>query len=177
MKTVQTEKDSGCQEVHVRTDNSAIVMCPQCQTRSKVDAGKVITRGRSCKLRCKCGHRFSVFFEFRENPRREHCVEGHYRTVREVYVRGTLRPVPPSKGFCRMQVKNISRTGIGFVVPNGHELKAGDTVELMFTLDDEERSHVERTAVVRRVVEGNYVGCEFMDIGHVDTATGFYLMT
>ena len=57
------------------------------------------------------------------------------------------------------------------------KLEVGDKVELMFRLDDEERSHVERTAVVRRVVEGNYVGCEFMDIGHLDTATGFYLMT
>jgi hypothetical protein len=76
-----------------------------------------------------------------------------------------------------MLVKNISRTGIGFVVPSGHELEVGDSVELMFRLDDEERSHVERTAVVRRVVEGDYVGCEFTDIGHVDKATGFYVMT
>ena len=161
----------------MRQDKSATVICPHCEIRYTVNAEKVTTRGQRYKLRCKCGESFSVFFEFRENPRREHCVEGHYCVIVEVYVRGTLRPIPPSKGFSRMLVKNISRTGIGFVVPTGHELQIGDKVELMFTLDDTEGSHVERTATVRWIAKRNYLGCEFMDIGHIDQATGFYLMT
>ena len=177
MKTVQTKKRSSCQESNVRGDNSATVICPQCGVRRKLNAGKVTTRGRSYKLRCQCGHAFSVFFEFRENPRRDHCIEGFYRPIREVYVRGNLRPIPISEGFSKMLVKNISRNGIGFVVPTGHKLKIGDKVELMFTLDDTEGSHVERIAVVRRVFEGNYLGCEFTDIGHLDRATGFYVVT
>jgi len=128
-------------------------------------------------LRCKCGHRFSVFFEFRENPRRELYVDGHYRTIKEVYVRSTVRSVPTSEGFVRVLVQNISRTGIGFVVPIGHELKVGDRVEVMFTLDDAKGSRIERTAAVRWIAEGNYLGCEFTDFGHVDRATGFYVMT
>jgi hypothetical protein len=28
---------------------------------------------------------------------------------------------------------------------------------------------------VRRVAEGNYLGCEFTDFGHVDRDTGFYV--
>jgi hypothetical protein len=142
-----------------------------------VNAGKVTTRGRRSKLRCKCGHSFSIFFEFRENHRRELCVDGYYRPIREVYVRGTVRTVPTSEGFVGVLVQDISRTGIGFVVPTGHELKVGDRVEVMFTLDDAKRSQVERTAVVRRLAEGNYLGCEFTDFGHVDKDTGFYLMT
>ena len=177
MKTNEMKKHSSYKEVHVRRDNSAVVICPQCRIRCNVDAGKVTTRGRRFKLRCKCGHKFSVCFEFREFSRREHCVEGYYRTIRQVYVRSTTRPMHESRSFVRMLVKNISRTGIGFVVPTGHELEVGDTVEVMFTLDDTKRSHIERTAVVQRVVEGNYVGCEFTDIGHVDKGTGFYLMT
>jgi hypothetical protein len=144
--------------------------------RYKVNAGKVTTRGCNSKVRCKCKHSFSVFFEFRENPRRELHVKGFYRLIKEIHVRGHSRATPTSERLNAMLVKNISRTGIGFVVPNGHELKVGDTVELMFTLDDAERSRVERTAVVRRLAEENYLGCEFTDVGHFDEATGFYVI-
>jgi hypothetical protein len=30
---------------------------------------------------------------------------------------------------------------------------------------------------VRRLAEGNYLGCEFTDVGHFDEATGFYVVT
>lgn len=177
MKTNQTKKDSSSQTVHVRQDNSATVICPHCEIRYTVNAGKVTTRGRRSKLRCKCGQSFSVFFEFRENPRRELYVDGYYRPIREVYIRGTVRTVPTSESFVRVLVQNVSRTGIGFVVPTGHELKVDDRVEIMFTLDDAERTRIERTAVVRRLAEGSYLGCEFTDFGHVDKDTGFYIMT
>ena len=177
MKTNQTEKNGSCQAVNVRQDNSAMVICPDCEVRYTVNAGKVTTRGRKSKLKCKCGHTFSVFFEFRENPRRELYVDGYYRPIREVYVRGAARTAPTSEGLVRVLVQNISRTGIGFVVPAGHEVKVGDRIEIMFTLDDAEGSQIERTAIVRRLAEENYLGCEFTDFGHVDKDTGFFVMT
>ena len=170
-------KTSDSQVVYVRQDNSATVTCPHCGVRYKVNAGKVKTRGRGSKLRCKCGDSFSIFFEFRENPRRELYVDGYYRPIREVYIRGAARTSPTSESLVLVLVQNISRTGIGFVVATGHELKVGDRLEIMFTLDDPEQSRVERTAAVRWLAEGNYLGCEFTDFGHVDRATGFYVMT
>ena len=177
MKTDQTKKDSSCQSVYVRPDSSATVTCPHCGVHYKVNAGKVKARGRKSKLRCKCGDSFSVFFEFRENPRRELYVEGYYRPIREAYIRGTARTGPTSESLVRVQVQNISRIGIGFAVPTGHELKVGDRLEIMFTLDDPEQSRVEREAIVRRLAEDNYLGCEFTDIGHVDRETGLLVMT
>ena len=177
MKTNLTKKHSSCQAVHVNLHNSATVICPHCEIRYTVNAGKVTTRGRRYKLRCKCGQSLSVFFEFRENPRRELYVDGYYRLIREVYVRGTVRTDATSEGFVRVLVQNISRTGIGFIVPTGHELKVEDRLEIMFTLDDAERSRIERNAIVRRIAEGNYLGCEFTDIGHFDKDTGFLVMT
>jgi len=174
MKTDPTKEK---QAVYVGSDNSATVTCPHCKTRYKVNAGKVTTRGRSSKLKCKCERSFSVFFEYRENPRRDLHVKGYYRTIKEVHVRGQYRTVPTAKGFTEMIVRDISRNGIGFVVQAGHELKIGDKVEVMFTLDDLDQSRTERTAVVRRIAEGNYIGCEFMDVGDFDEATGFYVIT
>lgn len=65
---------------------------------------------------------------------------------------------------------------VGFTVPTGHRLKVGDRIQVLFTLGDAKGSRVERTAVVRRLSEGNYLGCEFVDFDRVDTATGFYVM-
>jgi predicted Zn finger-like uncharacterized protein len=177
MKTdLPREKDS-CQAVYVGSDNSATVTCPYCGTRYRVNTRKVTTRGRSSKLRCKCERSFSVFFEYRENPRRDLDGKGYYRTIKEVHVRGQYRTLPTSEGFTDMLLRNISRSGIGFVVPTGHELNVGDKVEVMFTLDDADQTRIERSAVVRRLAEGSYIGCEFMDVGHFDKATGFYVIT
>ena len=176
MKTDRTKKNSSCESVHVRQDSSATVTCPHCGVRYKVNAAKVKTRGRRSKLRCKCRDSFSVFFEFRENPRRELYVEGYYRPIKEVYIRGTARTSPASESLVRVRVQNISRTGIGFVVPTGHELKVGDRIEIIFTLDDREQNRVEREAIVRRLAEDNYLGCEFTDVGHVDRETGLLVM-
>jgi len=177
MKTDLTKETGSPQAVYVDSHNSATVICPHCRIRYKVNAGKVTTRGRSSKLRCKCKHAFSVFFEYREHPRRDLDGEGYYRTIKEVHVRGQYRTLPTSEGFTDMLVRNISRSGIGFVVPTGHELNIGDKVEVMFTLDDADQTRIERSAVVRRLAEGNYIGCEFMDVGHFDEATGFYVIT
>ncbi len=174
---MKTDLTNEKQAVYVGSDNSATVTCPYCRIRYKVNAGKVTTRGRSSKLRCKCERSFSVFFEYRENPRRDLHGKGYYRTVKEVHVRGQYRTLPTSEGLTDMLVRNISRSGIGFVVPTGHELDIGDKVEVMFTLDDADQSRIERSAVVRRIAEGNYLGCEFMDVGHFDKATGFYVTT
>lgn len=85
--------------------------------------------------------------------------------------------MPLSSVLIPVKVQNISRTGIGFIVPSGHMLKVADRIEIMFTLDDMEQTKVERNAVVRRLAKANYVGCEFTDIGFVDRTTGFVVMT
>ena len=53
-----------------------------------------------------------------------------------------------------------------------------DRVAWMKTdLTDEDQTRMERNAMVRRLAEGSYVGCEFMDVGHFDKTTGFYVIT
>jgi predicted Zn finger-like uncharacterized protein len=177
MKTELNDKKDSAQTVYVDPNNAATVTCPHCGIRYKVNAGKVTARGRNAKLRCKCRGSFSVFFEYREHPRRELDGKGYYRTIKQVHVRGQYRAVPASGGFADMLLRNISRGGIGFIVPTGHKLSVGNEVEVMFTLDDEDQTRIERNAMVRRLAEGNYVGCEFMDVGHFDKTTGFYVIT
>ncbi|MBW1742634.1 MAG: hypothetical protein JRJ47_04290 [Deltaproteobacteria bacterium] len=111
MKTDLTKEESSSQAVFVGSDNSATVMCPQCRIRYKVNVGKVATRGRSTKVKCKCEHAFSISFEHREHPRRELDSKGFYRTIKGVHVRGQYRTSPTSKRLTDMLVRNISRSG------------------------------------------------------------------
>jgi predicted Zn finger-like uncharacterized protein len=175
MKEDLTEKERNCQLVYVRQEDSGTVTCPHCETSYRVNAGEMKTRGRDLKVRCKCSHIFEVFFEYRKNPRRELSVRGHYRRIEEGHVRDSCRTIPESEGLNNMLVKDISRNGIGFVVPTGHNLDVGDRVEVMFTLDDAQSTRMERSAIVQRVAEGNYLGCEFTDVGYIETDTGFFV--
>lgn len=129
-------------------------------------------------MRCRCGKGYSAFFEFRENQRRDLHVKGFYRKLKEVNVRGTMRKVPASKGgLDRMEVRDISRNGLGFVVPTGHDLKEGDNIEVSFKLDDPGETRIERNAVVRRLSKDNYIGCQFMDVDDFERAMGLYIIT
>ena len=175
MKKDLTEKEGNRQLVYVTQEKSGTLICPHCETSYGVDAEEMKTRGRDLKVRCKCGHIFAVFFEFRDTLRRGLSVSGDYRRLEEGHVRGRGRPISGSDGVGKMIVKNISRNGIGFVVPTGHKLEVGDKVQMVFKLDDVESTQMERTAIVQRVAEGNYIGCAFTDIGHIETDTGFFI--
>jgi predicted Zn finger-like uncharacterized protein len=178
MEEEPRKEDTGIQKVYVGPDHSATVTCPHCGIRYRINALKVQPRGVGYKLRCKCGKVYSAFFEFRENERRTLLVDGFYRKLKEIHVRGTMRKVPASQGgLDKMEVRNISRNGIGFLTRTGHDLKVDDKIEVMFKLDDEEGTRIERAAVVRRLAKDNYVGCQFMDVGHFDPATGLYITT
>jgi hypothetical protein len=178
MEEEPKKEGAGIQKAQVGPDNTATVTCPYCRLRYKVNALKVQPGGISYKLKCRCGKGYSAFFEFRENQRRPLHVKGFYRKLKEVHVRGTMRTVPASEGgLDKMEVRNISRNGLGFVVPTGHDLKEGDNIEVMFKLDDPEETRIERNAVVRRLSKDNYIGCQFTDVGQFERATGLYIIT
>ena len=62
-----------------------------------------------------------------------------------------------------MLVKDVSPSGIGFTTLTTHSLKEGDKVKVKFSKGSGPASEVEKTAVVRRMDKGSYVGCEFAD--------------
>jgi hypothetical protein len=170
-----TKKNTGIQAVQVGPDHTATVTCPHCGLRYKVNALKVQPCKVGYKLRCRCGKGYSAFFEFRENQRRKVHVKGFYRKLKEVHVRGTMRTAPVSEGgLDRMEVRDISRSGLGFVVPTGHDLKEGDNIEVSFKLDDPGDTRIERNAVVRRLSKDNYIGCQFTDVDDFEGAMGLY---
>ena len=73
-----------------------------------------------------------------------------------------------------MIIYNLSRTGIGFSVSDGLELRVGQKLRLEFQLNDRKASIIVKDAVIRSVHD-QIVGCEFDGRGELAGALGFYL--
>ncbi len=154
---------SDAQTVYVQKDSTAVIKCPECGTAKSINVERFKGRRKSLKLRCKCDCSFRIVLEFRRAYRKETNLSGNY--VR----------FAPAKETGRIVVKNISRLGVGFSTVAGHNLRKGDDIKITFTLDDGDRSGIDKNAVVRVVID-KYIGCEFTDQSQHDKTLGFYLM-
>lgn len=162
-KTSGEMSASEAQTVYVQQDNTAVVKCPDCGTARSMNVESFKGRRKPLKLRCKCGSAFRVLLEFRRAYRKETRLNGNYVKL------------APKKETGKIMVKNISRLGVGFTTLTQHNLGKGDDVLVTFTLDDANRSEIEKRAVVRVVLD-RYIGCEFTDQSQHDKILGFYLM-
>ncbi|MDY6987106.1 MAG: PilZ domain-containing protein [Thermodesulfobacteriota bacterium] len=152
------------QKVYVNPDNTAVVKCPHCDTTKVVHVGKFKGPKRRLKIRCTCNASLPVTFEFRKAYRKETSLQGFYAKA------------PPAQAPGKIEVKDISMTGIRFVTASPHTLRKGDEVIVRFTLDDRKRSKIEKKAVVRWIKERS-VGCRFSESVQYDKVFGFYLMS
>ena len=73
-----------------------------------------------------------------------------------------------------IHIRNISRNGIGFTVSGVHHLQPEQIIRLEFTLNDRNMSKLTKEARVQ-LVDGNYIGCQFLDEDTIEKALGFYL--
>ncbi|MFH1886850.1 MAG: PilZ domain-containing protein [Pseudomonadota bacterium] len=150
-------------KVYVNSDGSAVFTCPHCGKSKTVNVDKFKDQKGPLRVRCPCQETYSVGLEFRRQYRKPSELNGMY-TVNGSSMQGG-----------RMAVRNVSMGGIGFVPKGRHRLSVGDIIEVKFTLDDGKDSVIQKRAVVR-VVEGDYIGCQFdVQPGNYDAALGFYL--
>jgi hypothetical protein len=161
---MEAQMQSGdVQNVYVGPNNTAQIQCPNCGISKTLDVAKFKGRKDPLKLQCKCKSSALVFLEFRKGFRKKTNLEGVYTTLTR-----------DDKGG-RIFVQNLSKKGIGFTTFSNHKLSQGDEIKVVFTLDDQKKSKVEKHAVVRNT-ESNYVGCEFTGKDDHDKNLAFYLM-
>jgi Neuraminidase (sialidase) len=152
------------QTVYVGANDTALLKCANCGIAKTLDVGKFKGRKDPLKLQCKCKSSSQVFLEFRKSFRRTTNLEGVYTVLARSDERG------------KIFVKNLSKKGIGFTTFSDHKLSQEDEIQVVFTLDDQKKSKIEKKAIVKNI-NGNDVGCEFIGKDHHDTALGFYLMS
>jgi hypothetical protein len=152
------------QKVYVNPDNTAVIKCPHCDATKVVNVGKFKGPKRRLKIRCTCNASLLITFEFRKAYRKKTSLQGFYATVQ------------PARAPGKIEVKDLSMTGMRFVTASPHALRKGDEVIVKFTLDDRNRSRIEKKVVVQWTKERE-VGCRFSESVQYDKVFGFYLMS
>jgi hypothetical protein len=73
-----------------------------------------------------------------------------------------------------IHIKDVSVSGVGFTVNGMQFLERGHTLSLTFTLDDKKKTTLTKEVVVRSV-QGDFVGCRFVETKAYEKELGFYL--
>ena len=157
----------------VTPDNKVALHCPHCNLVKQVSVAKFKGDKHTLKVRCSCNNLLNVELDFRQKYRKKTNLNGDYTVLTYGNQRKKMIDKPL---FHKCLVVNISLTGLGLIVA-GHGLKIGDGLRVRFTLDDKKKSEIDRIVLIR-VIEHNYIGCEFNDDAYYqyDKTLGFYLM-
>ena len=141
-------------KIFVNVENMAIFKCPKCGTTRTEDmtAHQSLGKTISTKCTCKCGHTFfvTVMMEKRKYYRKETNLPGQFSTVSNEI-----------SGL--MTVKNISLSGLRFKLNENKNLNIGDRVNVEFTLDDKQRSVIQKEAEIKFIKDLN-IDAEFADV-------------
>lgn len=146
----------------VRADNTVTIVCPACKTPKNAAVGAFRNKSHDLKVRCPCGEVFTVHLDFRQ----------HYRKPTDLP--GTFKSIIPLGMGGDIQVVDISISGVGITIPGMHSIEKGQTLVLTFTLDDKKQTRLMKEVVVQSV-QGNMVGCRFVEREAYQKELGFYL--
>ncbi len=143
--------DDELRKVYVTQNDTVSLVCPRCKKEmllgcsdfKEADGPIKITHG------CSCGSSNMMILERRGELRRSVRLSGAYASDE----RGRKQP---------LQVKDLSRSGLRFQTLLGQRFETGEPLLVEFHLDDEDRSLIQRSAVVRDV-RGTDVGIQFME--------------
>lgn len=151
------------QKVYVNQEGVAVMKCPACEAVKSANVGALKTGQHVVKVRCNCQQVFTVSLEFRRSYRKETKLAGEYQCLTRL------------KDSGKLTVVNVSKGGVGAKIVGFNNCRVGDELRISFNLDDRHLSLIEKRVVVR-LVNQNYIGCEFLDSTAHDKALGFYLM-
>ena len=157
-------------KVFVNSDNTATLVCPNCEKTRLVDVSKYIQRDGHAKLKakCGCGHNYLVALEKRKYFRKETDLEGTYRYAVSDAANGT------SQGQGKLKVVNLSKTGMRLKLESIPRFELGDRITVEFRLDDNNKSLIHRDVYVRNIKD-KFIGVEYVSQFSLDSTLGFYL--
>ena len=149
------------QNVFVNDEGQGSIVCPKCHKQHTISVTSYLHQHEPVNAGCSCGHYFLVLFNTRHYYRKPVQLHGVYTPL------GT----PAQK---RMQVNDLSMTGLGFQTILPHTLGVGDMVEVRFSLDDTQRTEICKRAKIQWVNQLQ-IGAEFCDRQAFERELGFYL--
>ena len=138
------------------------VECPLCKKCHYTTVPEHF-HNKPVRAKCECGQSFPVLFDSRKYFRKEVRLSGEYWDT--------------SGAQDLMTVTTLSVCGVGFEAKRSNLLlNEGETIQINFLLNNNDRNWIKLKAVVKRV-KGNQVGVEFTGLNdHQRKCIGFYLM-
>jgi len=146
----------------VNDDDSATIVCPVCSAAKIISVDRFRHQQHVLKVKCKCGHSFSLQLEFRRNYRKKTDLDG------------TFAADPPAHGGGPASIRNLSINGVCFELRGMHDLKIGQTGLLVFTLDNRKKTVLEKMVKIIDVNK-NLVRAIFKETRAFEKELGFYL--
>ena len=157
-------------KIYVNDNEKGTLICEKCGKTRVINLSDLKNVGKPLKIKCGCGHFFFVSVEVRKFYRKSTHLSGEYSKISHDATKGL------EKGA--MTVEDLSRTGVGFRTKTPHNIRVKDMLRVRFTLDDGQRSEVNKSAIVKRI-SNYFVGAEFVDFdafNETNRILGFYLM-
>ena len=163
MKSGEKVTNDTVKKLYVDEACMVTFLCPKCGDSRKQSVEKHRDAVGLIRMTCTCGYASEVKLEFRKYFRKETELEGfYYKSL-------------PEGHWGKMIVKDLSILGCRFEMRRKYLLEEGEEIKLQFTLDNPRRSIIRKKAIVSEV-EGNNVGCKFVELpGYIDSELGFYL--
>jgi hypothetical protein len=173
-KSAAKKEEIPYQDINVRKDNKITLSCPSCLLVKDIPVEKYIGQKHSFTVNCPCGTTYGVNLNFRKQYRKEISIGGFYSIGEESIGSMQSGKVPTVPINCR--INNISLGGLGIKILGKMRAQIGDRLNVRFTLDKEPPEIIEKEVVVRSI-QGDFIGCEFIEAtGFSDRTLGFYLM-
>ena len=156
--------------VFATNDGAYVLQCPHCARNELVATDHFKKSGWILKVTCPCSCSFRIIREMRKAYRKEVQLSGSFAIGS-----GGLNTLTVQEKWLSMEVKNISRGGLNFKTPITQLLKAGDNIQLRFTLDNSKKSLIKTSAIIKSV-GNNAVVCQFHNTDEYDSILGFYFL-
>jgi predicted RNA-binding Zn-ribbon protein involved in translation (DUF1610 family) len=150
--------------VYINRDHEGEIVCPNCGRERTIHVSKHRILKNPVRVKCHCGHSFSVSLEYRRYHRKK------------VNIPGKLLDPSSKKEIDDVIITSLSVAGVGFEVKSFNYIKVGDVFEIVFTLDDDFGSTIREAIVVRRV-DKNSIGAEFCDQDKYNHELDFYIFS
>lgn len=151
------------QKSFVKTNDTASIRCPECSLVKNIAVGKYRNGRHTLKTRCSCDHIFLVALDFRRHYRKSTNIIGMYALIGA-----------STNGSGQMQVRNISRSGVGFTISGQHSISIGQKALLNFKLNDTKRTELTKKVEIKSIRD-NAIGCEFIHKNQISNNLCFYL--
>jgi hypothetical protein len=153
--------------VFIASNNTATFCCPECGKVKVADVSQYAATDKKITVNCTCvcGHRFKCRLEKRKQYRKGVNFPGKFNFMGDTGLEDTGR----------VNVVDISNTGIKFRLTVPRIFPIGTTLRIEFQLDDRRRTLMQKRVIVRNI-SGAFVGASFHPDEMDDRALGFYLM-